>query len=61
MAEDIKKMPAGASLPEMPEEIVIAPKREAIDWKRIIFILLAGLIFSFLFHAGFRGRSGPFR
>ena len=27
MAEDIKKMPVGAGLPEMPEEIVLRPKR----------------------------------
>ena len=49
MAEDIKKMPVGAGLPEMPEEIVIAPKKVAIDWKRIIFILL-GLALFFLFY-----------
>ena len=49
MAEDIKKMPVGAGLPEMPEEIVIAPKKEATDWKRIFFILL-GLALFFLFY-----------
>src|SRR4030043_210037 len=49
MAEDTKKMPIGAGLPEMPEEIVIAPKKVAIDWKRIIFILL-GLALFFLFY-----------
>ena len=31
MAEDIKKMPVGAGLPEMPEEIKLAPKKVAID------------------------------
>ena len=35
MAEDLKKAPMSTGLPEMPEEIVIAPKKEAIDWKRI--------------------------
>jgi len=40
MVEDIQKMPVGASLPEMPEEIKLAPKKLAIDYKRIIFILL---------------------
>ena len=49
MAEDIKKMPVGAGLPEMPEEIVIAPKKVAVDLKRIIFILL-GLALFFLFY-----------
>ena len=53
MAEDIKKMPVGAGLPEMPEEIKLAPKKIAIDWKRIIFILLGlALFFTLLFHAG---------
>ena len=49
MAEDVKKMPVGAGLPEMPEEIKLAPKKVAIDWKRILFILL-GLALFFLFY-----------
>ena len=47
MAEDVKKMPVGAGLPEMPEEIKLAPQKVAIDWKRIAFILL-GLALFFL-------------
>jgi sodium-dependent dicarboxylate transporter 2/3/5 len=50
MAEDVRRMPVGAGLPEMPEEIVIAPKKRVIDWKRIFFILL-GLGIFFLFYA----------
>ena len=49
MAEDIKKMPVGAGLPEMPEEIKLAPKKIAVDWRRIIFILL-GLALFFIFY-----------
>jgi sodium-dependent dicarboxylate transporter 2/3/5 len=49
MAEDIKKMPVGAGLPEMPGEITLAPKMSVIDWKRIVFILL-GLGIFFLFY-----------
>jgi solute carrier family 13 (sodium-dependent dicarboxylate transporter), member 2/3/5 len=49
VAEDIHRMPVGAGLPEMPEKIVIAPKEVAVDWKRIIFILL-GLALFFLFY-----------
>ena len=45
MAEDIKKMPVGAGLPEMPEEIKLAPKKVAINYKRIIFILIGLGIF----------------
>jgi len=50
MAEETKKMPVGAGLPEMPEEIVIAPKKVVIDYKRIFFILF-GLGIFFLFYA----------
>jgi sodium-dependent dicarboxylate transporter 2/3/5 len=49
MAEEERKMPVGEGLPEMPEEIVLAPVRVPIDWKRIIFILL-GLAIFFLFY-----------
>jgi len=49
MAEESKKMPIGAGLPEMPEEIVIAPKKVTIDYKRIFFILF-GLGIFFLFY-----------
>jgi len=49
MAEDIKKMPVGMGLPEMPEKIVIATKKVVIDWKRICFILL-GLVVFFAFY-----------
>src|SRR4030042_2805945 len=48
MAEEIGRMPVGAGLPEMPEEIILAPKKRVIDWKRIFFILLGlALFFSF--------------
>jgi sodium-dependent dicarboxylate transporter 2/3/5 len=40
MAEETRRMPVGAGLPEMPEEILLAPKKRIIDFKRIFFILL---------------------
>ena len=49
MTEDTMKMPVGAGLPEMPEEIILAPKKRVIDWKRIFFILL-GLVVFFVFY-----------
>jgi sodium-dependent dicarboxylate transporter 2/3/5 len=53
MAEEIKRMPVGAGLPEMPEEILLAPKKVAVDWKRIFFILLGlGLFALFYFIPG---------
>jgi sodium-dependent dicarboxylate transporter 2/3/5 len=45
MAEEPKRMPVGEGLPEMPEEVVLAPKRVVIDWKRIFFIILGLAIF----------------
>ena len=49
MADEIKKMPVGDGLPAMPEEIVLAPKKITIDYKRIFFILF-GLGIFFLFY-----------
>jgi sodium-dependent dicarboxylate transporter 2/3/5 len=50
MVEEVQRMPVSAGLPEMPEEIFIAPKKRVIDWKRIFFILLGlGVFFLFYF------------
>ena len=49
MAEDTKRMPVGAGLPEMPEEIFIAPKKVPIDWKRVFFILLGLAVFAIFY------------
>jgi sodium-dependent dicarboxylate transporter 2/3/5 len=50
MAEEISKMPVGVGLPEMPEEIILAPKRRVIDWRRVFFIALGlAVFFSFYF------------
>lgn len=48
MAEE-KEMPVRVGLPEIPEEIVLAPVKVPIDWKRIFFIIL-GLVLFFLFY-----------
>jgi sodium-dependent dicarboxylate transporter 2/3/5 len=45
MADEVKKMPVGAGLPEMPEEIILAPPKKVIDWKRVFFICLGLGIF----------------
>ncbi len=49
MAEEIKKMPVGEGLPEMPEEIVLAPEKVVIDWKRVFFIVLGLAIFGLFY------------
>jgi sodium-dependent dicarboxylate transporter 2/3/5 len=50
MVDERNAMAAAGGLPEMPEEIILAPEKKAIDWKRIFFILL-GLGIFFLFYA----------
>jgi solute carrier family 13 (sodium-dependent dicarboxylate transporter), member 2/3/5 len=50
MVDERKEMAVAGGLPEMPEEIILAPEKKAIDWKRIFFILL-GLGIFFLFYA----------
>jgi sodium-dependent dicarboxylate transporter 2/3/5 len=49
MVDERKEMAVAGGLPEMPEEIILAPEKKAIDWKRIFFILL-GLGVFFLFY-----------
>jgi solute carrier family 13 (sodium-dependent dicarboxylate transporter), member 2/3/5 len=49
MADEPRKMPVGEGLPEMPEEIYLAPPKKVIKWKRIIFIFL-GLGLFMLFY-----------
>jgi sodium-dependent dicarboxylate transporter 2/3/5 len=60
MAEETKKMPVGAGLPEMPEEILLAPKKRVVDFKRIFFILLGwGLFALFYFVPGLPDAVDP--
>ena len=37
MAEEIRSLPVGAGLHDIPEEIIMASKKMVFDWKRIIF------------------------
>jgi len=49
-----------AGLPEMPEEIVLAPPVRVIDWKRIFFIFLGFAVFAFFyFYPGFPDAVDP--
>ena len=53
MAEDIKKMPVGAGLPEMPEEIgLCARRRSRLTGNGYFLFSWVWPYFSFLFHAG---------
>ncbi len=45
MVDEVKKVPVSAGLPEMPEEIVLAPPKKVINWRRIFFICLGLGIF----------------
>jgi solute carrier family 13 (sodium-dependent dicarboxylate transporter), member 2/3/5 len=49
MAEDAKRMPVGAGVHDRSDDVVVAPRKAAFDWKRILFILL-GLALFFLFY-----------
>jgi solute carrier family 13 (sodium-dependent dicarboxylate transporter), member 2/3/5 len=60
MAEKIDKMPVGIGLPEMPEEIQLAPKKRLIDLKRLFFICLGlGLFALFYFVPGLPDAVDP--
>jgi len=50
MVDSTKEAALAPGLPAMPEEIVLAPVKKHIDWKRIFFILL-GLGIFFFFYA----------
>jgi solute carrier family 13 (sodium-dependent dicarboxylate transporter), member 2/3/5 len=49
MAEDAKRMPVGAGVHDRSDDFVVAPRKAAFDWKRILFIVL-GLALFFLFY-----------
>ncbi len=50
----------GAGLPEMPEEIFLAPPQKVIDWKRIFFILLGlGVFLLFYLIPNFPDAADP--
>jgi hypothetical protein len=61
MVDSTKAAVLAAGLPEMPDEIFLAPEKKAINWKRIFFILL-GLGIFFCFTPSLpAGRGGPRR
>jgi sodium-dependent dicarboxylate transporter 2/3/5 len=45
MTEQMKKPVASTGLPEIPDEIKVAPLFKRIDWKRIFFVLLGLALF----------------
>ncbi|RLA87755.1 MAG: SLC13/DASS family transporter [Deltaproteobacteria bacterium] len=49
MAEEKERMPVGEGLPEMPEEIRLAPVRVRINWRRIVFILIGAGLFALFY------------
>jgi sodium-dependent dicarboxylate transporter 2/3/5 len=60
MADETKKMPVGAGLPEMPETIVLAPPTKVVDWRRVFFILLGlGIFALFYFIPGLPDAKDP--
>jgi sodium-dependent dicarboxylate transporter 2/3/5 len=60
MADETKKAPLSVGLPEMPEEIKLAPPKKVIDWRRIFFIVLGLAIFAlFYFLPGLPDAKDP--
>jgi sodium-dependent dicarboxylate transporter 2/3/5 len=60
MAEEPRKMPVGEGLPEMPEEILLAPPKKIFNWKRVVFILFGlGLFVLFYFLPGLPDAVDP--
>ena len=49
MVDEKKELSVTAGLPAMPEEIMLAPKKVAIDWKRLFFIVLGLAIFGLFY------------
>ncbi|MBW1953323.1 MAG: SLC13/DASS family transporter, partial [Deltaproteobacteria bacterium] len=49
MAEEKERMPVGEGLPEMPEEIRLAPVRVRINWRRIVFIMIGAGLFALFY------------
>jgi sodium-dependent dicarboxylate transporter 2/3/5 len=51
MVEKRKPIASGPGLPEMPEEIMISPKKVRLDWKRLFFLSLGIILFAIVYYA----------
>jgi sodium-dependent dicarboxylate transporter 2/3/5 len=42
---------SGHGLPEMPDEIVLAPEKPKLDWKRLLFMAIGVILFAVVYYA----------
>ena len=51
MAAKEEPIVSGHGLPEMPDEIVLAPKKPKLDWKRLLFMSIGVILFVIVYYA----------
>ncbi|MBW1793569.1 MAG: SLC13/DASS family transporter [Deltaproteobacteria bacterium] len=51
MVENSKPIVSGEGLPEMPEEIILAPEKPILDWKRLLFMATGIILFIAVYYA----------
>jgi sodium-dependent dicarboxylate transporter 2/3/5 len=50
MAAKDKPIASGGGLPEMPDEIALAPEKAPLDWKRLLFMSIGILLFAIVYY-----------
>ncbi len=51
MVKKKRAIATGPGLPEMPEKIVISPKKPMLDWKRLLFMAIGIILFIVVYYA----------
>ena len=51
MAEKGKPIAKGEVLPEMPDDIILSPKKSPLDWKRLLFMGIGIVLFLIVYYA----------
>ncbi len=51
MVKKKRAIATGPGLPEMPEKIVISPKKPMLDWKRLLFMSIGIILFIVVYYA----------
>jgi len=51
MVEKQKPIAKGEGLPEMPDEIMLSPKKPPLDWKRLLFMSIGIILFLVIYFA----------
>jgi sodium-dependent dicarboxylate transporter 2/3/5 len=51
MVEKNEPIVSGQGLPEMPEEIILAPEKPVLDWKRLLFMAIGIILFAVVYYA----------